>query len=52
MAQETETPDLTDEEMLQRITDVRRGVEDSTLPMWTGDEPLLAYLERARALHR
>ncbi|MDP9073534.1 MAG: hypothetical protein M3N98_05030 [Actinomycetota bacterium] len=52
MAQETEVPDLTDEELVQRITEVRRGVEDGTLPLWTDDEPLADYLDRARAMRR
>ncbi len=45
-------PDLTDEELVRRIIEVRRGAEDGTLPLWTGDEPLAAYLDRARALRR
>jgi hypothetical protein len=45
-------PDLTENELVQRMTTSRRGVEDGTLPLWTGDEPLAAYLERARALRR
>ena len=52
MAQHGEAADLDDEELAQRIIDLRRGVEEGTIPLWTGDEPLPAYLDRARSLHR
>jgi hypothetical protein len=52
VAQETAMPELTDEELLQRITELRRGVADGTIPLWTGDESLSAYLDRARSARR
>ena len=52
MAQHGEAADLDDEELAQRIIDLRRGVEEGTIALWTGDEPLPAYLDRARSLHR
>ena len=41
---------LTGAEIAQQIEAIRRGVADGTIPLWTGDEPLSSYLERARSL--
>jgi hypothetical protein len=52
MAQQTDASGLTDEELVQRIKDVRQGVEDGTIPLWTGNEALSVYLDRARNVGR
>jgi hypothetical protein len=48
VARDTETVELTDEELLQRIEEVTRGVEDGTIGLWHGDEPIVDHLERTR----
>jgi hypothetical protein len=52
MAQHGEAADSDDEELVQRIIGLRRGVEEGTIALWTGDEALPAYLDRARSLRR
>ena len=50
VAHQTDAAELTDEQLLERIEQLRGGVEDGTLPVWTGEEPLGDYMARARAL--
>jgi hypothetical protein len=44
--------ELDDVELARRINDLRQGVEEGIVPLWTGDEPMSAYLERARNQRR
>jgi len=52
VAPQTDAVDLTDEQLIERIEQLRRGVDEGTLPLWTGEEPLADYVGRARTLRR
>jgi hypothetical protein len=52
VARQIETPELTDQELMSRVEELEHGIEDGTIPMWRGDEPLADHLERVRAGRR
>jgi hypothetical protein len=44
--------DFTDEQMLiQRIDEITEGINDGSIPLWRGDEPIANHLDRARVHH-